>query len=235
MGFSIEAEGGKREDFAEYRYRIYRDGGLVAKYWVDFRGDDHGIEFVDGSSKSWPVGNVLEFIQGGGSTPVTLTKGAIAFLEEHAPATSAQAAASGTRPGRNRRLVVALALLCWLASLFLPPLLIDDRDSRGLGLWYLAMGWLGPLAGHFEWFANPMLLVAAIALWRGHPKTAFTCALVACLLVMLLPLRGTIYADEGGHRQAILDFRLGYWLWFAAPALLVIGAMFNLRPVPPSR
>ena len=251
MAFSIEPEPGKREDFAEYRYRILRDGQLVARYWTDFRGDDHGIDFIDGNSQSWPVGNLLDFIQGGGSKPVTLTPGAIAYLEEHAPAGTGSvhaptppppppptppplptaAVVPAAAPGASKRkLVVLAALAAWLACLFLPPLQIADRDSSGWGLAYLLTGWMGPLAGHFEWFANPLLFVAAFALWRGHAKTAFVVALTACLLIMLLPLRGTIYADEGGHRQTIEAFRLGFWLWLAAPALITIGAMANLRP-----
>jgi hypothetical protein len=122
--------------------------------------------------------------------------------------------------------------LSWLACLFLPPLLIEGRDSSGWGLSYLLTGWMGPLAGHFEWFANPLIFVAAFALWRGHAKTAFVLALTACFLMMLLPMRGAIHADEGGHVQRILAFRPGYWLWFAAPALLLANAMFNLRPAP---
>ena len=244
MGFSIEPEGGKREDFANYRYRILRDGQRVADYWIDFRGDDHGIEFVDGRSFGWPVGSVLEFVQGGGTVPIRLTPEASAFLEANSPP-SAEAAelerefekaivASGLpRPGRSRRLIVAVALLLWLACLFLPPLLIQDRDSSGWGLNYLLTGWMGPLVGHFEWLANPFFLVAAFALWRGHARTAFTCALIACLCIMLLPMRGAIYADEGGHVQTIVSFRLGYWLWFAAPAIVVLGAMANLRPPRP--
>ena len=235
MAFSIEPEPGKREDFANYNYRILRDGKLVARYWTDFRGDDHGIDFVDGNSQSWPVGGLLDFIQGGGSKPVTLTPGAIAYLEENAPAPKAppplpvveSPAAAGAS---KRKLVVLAALAAWLACLFLPPLQIADRDSSGWGLAYLLTGWMGPLAGHFEWFANPLLFVAAFALWRGHAKTAFVTALIACMLVMLLPLVGSIYADEGGHRQTIEAFRLGFWLWLAAPALITIGAMFNLRP-----
>jgi len=246
MGFSIEPEGGKREDFAAYRYRILRDGELVANYWIDFRGDDHGIEFVDGKSFGWPVGSVLEFVQGGGSVPVRLTPEAEAFLEAKSPGGGDDTVAAVTReleaavvattpkpPGRNRRLLVALAMLAWLACLFLPPLVIADRDSSGWGLSYLLTGWMGPLAMHFEWFANPFLFVAAFALWRGHARTAFACALVACLLIMLLPMRGAIYADEGGHVQRIVSFRFGYWLWFAAPAIVLLGAMANLRPTPP--
>jgi hypothetical protein len=242
MGFMIQADNAKREDFAEYRYRIFRDGTLVANYWCDFRGDDHGINFLDGTSVSWPVGSVLAFIQGGGTQPLRLTDEAIAFLQERVPQGASQppplpeplvAKATTTRPGRNRRLMAALALLFWFACLFLPPLTIADRDSSNLGVGYLLTGWMGPLAMHFEWFANPLFFIAAFALWRGHAKTAFVLALTACFLVMLLPIGGTIYADEGGHRQPILAFRLGYWLWFAAPAIVLLGAMANLRPTPP--
>jgi hypothetical protein len=243
MAFTIEADNDKREDFAEYRYRIHRDGTLVANYWCDFRGDDHGIHFLDGTSAGWPVGSVTAFIQGGGSGPLRLTEAAVAFLEEHVPAGSNKGtpppqiervvAAVTTRPGRNRRLAVAAALVLWLACLFLPPLTIADRDSGNLGIAYLFTGWMGPLAMHFEWFANPLFFIASFALWRGHAKSAFVLALIACLLVMLLPIGGTIYADEGGHRQPILAFRLGFWLWFAAPAIVLLGAMANLRPTPP--
>jgi hypothetical protein len=245
MGFTIQADNDRREDFAEYRYRIFLDGNLVANYWCDFRGDDHGIKFLDGASVSWPVGSVTAFIQGGGSEPLRLTDDAIAFLAERVPATGngaspppplpepVEANATTMRPGRNRRLMVALALLSWLACLFLPPLTIADRDSSNLGIGYLLTGWMGPLALHFEWFANPLFFAAAFALWRGHAKTAFVFAFTACFLVMLLPIGGTIYADEGGHRQAILAFRPGYWFWLAAPAIVLLGAMANLRPSPP--
>jgi hypothetical protein len=133
----------------------------------------------------------------------------------------------------ERRLFVVAALALWLACLFLPPLTIEDRDSSNLGLGYFLTGWMGPLAAHFEWYANPLMLVAAIALWRRHAKTALVLALLACLLVLMLPLRGSIYADEGGHVQRILDFRLGYWLWFLAGAVLALGAMLGLRPATP--
>ncbi len=101
MGFTIELENDKRESVEDYRYRICRDGQLVASYWHDSRGDDHGIRFVDGITKSWPVGNLLEFIQGGGSQPVTLTQAAIAYLEKNTAALPGESApASSPRPAR---------------------------------------------------------------------------------------------------------------------------------------
>ncbi len=64
-----------------YRYRIYKDGRLIAHYWHDFRGDDHGIEFIDGTKEQWPVGRMTEFIEGGGPEPLTLSNRAVAYLD----------------------------------------------------------------------------------------------------------------------------------------------------------
>ena len=38
-----------RESFGEYRYRIYADDRLLAHSWHDYPGDEHGIEFVNGT------------------------------------------------------------------------------------------------------------------------------------------------------------------------------------------
>ena len=81
MAFEIRHTDGQREDFGPYRYGIYEDGRLVARYWHDYRGDDHGIEFPDGTSDFWPVGRMTEFVTGGGPQPLGLSDQAIAYLE----------------------------------------------------------------------------------------------------------------------------------------------------------
>jgi hypothetical protein len=84
MSYSIERDNSRRrEDFGEYKYQILRDGLRVASYWHDYRGDDHGLVFVDGTIESWPVGRITDFVEGGGPRPLQLTKKAIAFLEQH--------------------------------------------------------------------------------------------------------------------------------------------------------
>ena len=80
MSYAIEQDS-QREEFGHYRYRIYKDGRLVAHYWHDYRGDDHGIEFLDGTKEGWPVGRMVEFIGGGGSEPVRLSDRALAYLK----------------------------------------------------------------------------------------------------------------------------------------------------------
>ena len=73
-----------RESFGNYEYSIFNGDRLVAKYWHDYRGDEHGIEFTNGPRKSWPVGRMIDFIEGGGPKPLSLSVKAIAYLDEHA-------------------------------------------------------------------------------------------------------------------------------------------------------
>jgi hypothetical protein len=80
--YKVEQEALTREPFGEYWYRIYKGERLIARYWHDNRGDDHGIEFSNGGSESWPVGRMLEFLEGGGeSKPKTLSAKAVAYLD----------------------------------------------------------------------------------------------------------------------------------------------------------
>ena len=81
MSYKIEQDDSKRESFAEYKYRIYRDGRLIAHYWHDHRGDEHGIEFVSGAKEPWPVGRMTDFIEGGGPKPLVLSQRAVAYLD----------------------------------------------------------------------------------------------------------------------------------------------------------
>ena len=83
MTYRVEQDNSPRESFGDYRYRIYRDEKLVAEYWHDYRGDEHGIEFVDGRSESWPVGRMVDFLKGGGPDPTTLSPQAEAYIQKH--------------------------------------------------------------------------------------------------------------------------------------------------------
>ena len=82
MAYSIEQDdSSKRESFGEYTYRIYKNGQLVARYWHDYRGDDHGITFINGTEERCPVGRMVDFIEGGGPQPLVLSARAVAYLE----------------------------------------------------------------------------------------------------------------------------------------------------------
>jgi hypothetical protein len=81
MSYSIEHAGSSRGSYGDYRYRICWDGQLVAYYWHDYRGDEHGIEFPDGSKEDGPVGQMTDFIEGGGPQRLSLTARAVAYLD----------------------------------------------------------------------------------------------------------------------------------------------------------
>ena len=55
---------------------------LIAHYWHDYRGDEHGIEFIDGTKESWPVGRMIDFVEGGGPKPLTLSERAVEYLKQ---------------------------------------------------------------------------------------------------------------------------------------------------------
>jgi hypothetical protein len=85
MSFKIEQIDSAREPFGNYTYRIYKDGHLIAHYWHDYRGDEHGIEFVNGENELWPVGSMTDFIEGGGPKALTLSERAVTYLHQKWP------------------------------------------------------------------------------------------------------------------------------------------------------
>lgn len=81
MNYRIEHDDpAKRETLGQYTYRIYQDDRLVARYWHDCRGDEHGIEFMNGISADSLGERVTDFIEGGGPEPLRLSKQAVAYL-----------------------------------------------------------------------------------------------------------------------------------------------------------
>lgn len=89
MSFYIEQDDSSlREPFAPHTYRIFKDGRLIARYWHDYRSDEHGIEFVSGAREDWPTGLMTDFVEGGGPLPLTLSAEAVAYLQARQPSVS---------------------------------------------------------------------------------------------------------------------------------------------------
>ena len=81
MTYSIRHKEEQRENFGLYRYEILDGKRVIATYWHDSRGDDHGIEFNDGTTEMWPVGKMTDVLKGGGPQPLRLSAAAIAYLK----------------------------------------------------------------------------------------------------------------------------------------------------------
>ena len=66
---------------SNYEFDILEGDRVAARYWFDFRGDDHGVVFNDGR-EVWLQCRCGEFVTGGGDpNPLLLTPMAIAWLE----------------------------------------------------------------------------------------------------------------------------------------------------------
>lgn len=64
-----------------YNFEIYAGRTLVARLWHDYRGDEYGIVFPDGSKDDSPVGgNSNAFLEGGGPQPLRLSAAAVTYL-----------------------------------------------------------------------------------------------------------------------------------------------------------
>jgi hypothetical protein len=80
VNLRIEQEKTQRPLPGEYRYRIYNGEQLVARYWHDHRGDEHGIEFINGKKEGWPIGRMVDFLEGGGPQPLVLSNRAVSYI-----------------------------------------------------------------------------------------------------------------------------------------------------------
>jgi hypothetical protein len=95
--YRVEQDQTSRKSFGSYTYSIYKGKSLVARYWHDHRGDEHGIEFLTGASESWPVGSMSDFLEGGGLQPLRLSEKATQYLDERLAAAEKVRDAAGNR------------------------------------------------------------------------------------------------------------------------------------------
>jgi hypothetical protein len=100
-----------------------------------------------------------------------------------------------------------------------------DPDPSSIGLF--SIGWLGLLAGYFEWFANPLLIYSWMcALRRSFPRSAASAALALLLIVSFMRRTEVVWLwDNGEEHAAIEHYALGYWLWVASAALMLIVSL----------
>ena len=75
LTYRLERDYSKRHAFEGYSFRICKGDGLVARYLHDYRGDEHAIDFADGTSESCPVGHLIDILEGGGPKPLLLADG----------------------------------------------------------------------------------------------------------------------------------------------------------------
>ena len=130
---------------------------------------------------------------------------------------------SGIRPARWDILFAVAAVSLWLLSLAMPS--IGPRGGTALsGFEVLSRGWSAWRYGVVAWFANPVLLLAVIALVWKKPRLAAASGFVGCILAVSSYWAGT-FAALAGRSVPELFFASGFYLWMAAHLAVLCGGI----------
>ena len=114
------------------------------------------------------------------------------------------------------RIVTALALLLYLASLALPAFDLEQGDDGYyLGLVVVL---LGALSADPRWLANPLWIIGLVCLLRRRRLAALlTLAAASVLALLCLTYVGTeIAQNASGTKTTILKMGWGYYLWLSS-------------------
>lgn len=136
-------------------------------------------------------------------------------------------------PGKCHRLGVLLTLGMWIAATLAPCAQVTEasryalRNVEAIHGWRLAaLGWLGPLALSFAWYANVPYFYSVWKLFLNQP--AQRAALLAFCLALTVFLPHAIYSEvDGWHRAYFVGPAL--WLWLVAIATDLAVTRVSLR------
>lgn len=73
------------QSFGNYEYEVFENENLIAIYWHDYRGNEHGINFIKGKKISSIPSTMPDFLLGGGPQPHELSEFAINFINKNKP------------------------------------------------------------------------------------------------------------------------------------------------------
>ena len=129
------------------------------------------------------------------------------------------------------KVAAVLVILLWCAAILFPARQIaygygPRPEITIVDGWALpALGWLGPLAGSFAWYANPMLLIAASRLARGEPPgTRLSLLALALASTVLLPAFLFDF-ERDGHLHSTFTGGAAVWSGRAAFATAAATAL----------
>jgi hypothetical protein len=130
------------------------------------------------------------------------------------------------------RIAGIATLLVWGASLALPVLTACGPGyDHAPGVFVLAIGWLGLLEFQPAWIANVLMVIVAIML-LARQRAPVWLGIVTALIAACGLYLPAIYDDRG--EVPICHYHVGYYLWFVAAGVALIGTFLS-RPLQPAR
>lgn len=116
-----------------------------------------------------------------------------------------------------------LSFSLYIAAMGLPAYYIGEtREPQVAGV-LLLIGWLGPIDGHFSWFANLAYIFAQIK-YKQHRLSALLGFIAAALALSFL-LHKTIIASEAPTYARITAYGWGYFLWTTSICIFLIDRL----------
>lgn len=121
--------------------------------------------------------------------------------------------------------------LLFLVSLALPALQFTTTSGRDTmpGLAVLIFGGFDVFDGVVGWLANPLLALAwlMLALRKRVPAALLSVASLGFAISSVQLFTTGVMKDEGGARHPLEAFGSGYYLWCAAIAATLVGALVS--------
>jgi len=130
-----------------------------------------------------------------------------------------------------QRLLLAAAVLAWLAALLLPAISVPGMTLDGFDV--LERGWEGATRAVLAWYANPLFVIAIVLGLQRHHRSAVFVAFAALALALSSFATNELAALTG---RSVPDVTLlaGFYVWLAAYAALCAWTVVSARFVPGS-
>jgi hypothetical protein len=125
-----------------------------------------------------------------------------------------------------KQVFVLVAVVLYGGSLETPALQFDTRPNA-YGIEFMFLGWLGPLFGQFDWYANLLLILGFKNGWQHRFLRAEVYSALSLLLMLQTIVRGCVAMDESGSCTPVSAYLVGYWLWIASAITLIFGSGAN--------
>jgi hypothetical protein len=126
------------------------------------------------------------------------------------------------RKTNKKQYHVVASIILFLAAFFFPGFYHGQPSEPSSSIALLLTGWLGPIAGYFSWYANPLYLLALI-LRRTKRIALLSLELISLLLALSFLLYRKIIVSEAPTFDLITEYGWGYYFWILAIAVLYFG------------
>ncbi len=130
-------------------------------------------------------------------------------------------------------LALVLSMLLFVACLFNDAYGFKSSGTvKGTPAYFvLLVGWYGVLVGgNLGWLANPALLGGWLGFVTSKRKLGAASTLLALALMLRFLVDPSVMVDENATQWMFDVYGLGYWLWLASAATLLLGYALAALP-----